>query len=360
MSKIPTIVISGNPYQSGYTYGKQAKAQIKLNISNYRKLFQDRKDLDYDQALRIAQTFQCAIDNYDHSYIEEMQGIAKGAEVNYEEILMINCRSELLFTSTTKDTQECTAFSVLPEANIDHKTYAGQTWDFAKIQRETMVILKITNEDNTKMIIFTEAGLIGGKGMNNHGIAMTLNALNTSKTCTGLPLHLRMRSVLESSTLAIAYQRAVTGPITCSATLILTHRDGLALCVELTPDDFDVILPNEGIITHTNHILSARLKIKDNNRTVGSTFVRLCSINELIYHQLNINLDYLKRLLQDHRGYPNSICVHSDDNQPLIKQIATNQAIIMNLSDQIIYYTYGNPCETEFETIDLNEGEPTV
>jgi len=143
--------------------------------------------------------------------------------------------------------------------------------------------------------------------------------------------------------------------ISCSATFILTHRDGLALGVELTPDDFDVILPNQGIITHTNHILSSRLKIKDNNRLTGSTFVRLCSINELIYHQPKINLSFLKQLLQDHRGYPNSICVHSDDTQPKMKQIATNQAIIMNLSDQIIYYTYGNPCENEFEIIDLNK-----
>ena len=354
MNKIPMIAISGKPYQRGYEYGKQAKAQIQLNIRNYQKLFQDRKNIDHDQALMITQTFQQAIDSYEHSYTEEMQGIAKGAEVDYEDILMINCRSELLF-SDNEVTQACTAFSILPEANIEHKTYAGQTWDFAKMQREAMINLKISYEDNTKMIIFTEAGLIGGKGMNNYGIAMTLNALNTSKTCIGLPLHLRMRSVLEAKTLASAYQKAVNGLISCSATFILTHRDGLALGVELTPDDFDVILPNQGIITHTNHILSSRLKIKDNNRLTGSTFVRLCSINELIYHQPKINLSFLKQLLQDHRGYPNSICVHSDDTQPKMKQIATNQAIIMNLSDQIIYYTYGNPCENEFEIIDLNK-----
>ena len=182
-------------------------------------------------------------------------------------------------------------------------------------------------------MMVTEAGLIGGKGLNNYGIGLTLNALNTSNFNKGIPLHIRMRMVLTCKSLAMAYQQAVNMPITVSANLIISCKDGLALDLELTPKDFTVFYPEKGVIYHTNHLLTDKNHVKDNNKPFGSSFVRFSNIKSLLEDVSDVDIDTIKAILQDHRGYPNGICVHSDENLPFTKQYGTNHAVIMNLND---------------------------
>lgn len=349
---IRIIDVNGDAYTRGKQYGSQAREKIHTNIRHYYELFKDRKGIDAEQAHQLALAYEKAIDACQADYRQEMQGIADGAEAAYLDILMLNCRSEILFTDITEDTQECTAFALLPRANEEQVTYAAQSWDFAATQRDVMIVLRLTKTDGRKLMIFTEAGLIGGKGLNSDGLALTLNALNTPGQKQGLPLHIRMRKILDCTTLAAAYQQAVALPVPAAANLIISHQDGLAMDLEITPKGSDVLYPQHGIIAHTNHLLSSKLNITDHNHYAGSTHVRYASINELLHDQ-PLNLQRLQHIFADHRGYPTSICVHSDQQLPLIKQLVTNHALIMDVTHQICYYVEGNPCQNSFSKLEL-------
>jgi len=346
---IKKVTVSGNSYECGVQYGEAASDLIKDNIQNYKRLLKDRKDLSPEKAHKIALTYQSYIPT---NYLEEMQGIAKGAKVNYEDILLLNCRSELLF-STDQEVQECTAFALMPKVTLNHKTYACQTWDFARCQRDNVVLLKIDNE--VKIMMITEAGLIGGKGLNSHGLGLTLNALNTTGSDSGIPLHIRMRMILASKTLALAYQVAVTMPIPVSANLIISCKDGLALGLELTPKDVTLFYPDNGVLYHTNHLLSDKKRVIDNNKPFGNSFVRFANIRSLLEDASAIDLNMIKAILQDHRGHPNGICVHADETLPITKQHATNHAVIMDLDNIVIHYVHGNPCLSSYTTYTMEE-----
>ncbi|MEA5017610.1 MAG: C45 family peptidase [Erysipelotrichaceae bacterium] len=345
--KIPRIRVSGNAYDRGLSYGKQASELIIKNINNYHQLMQDRKNLSIEKSRMIALSYEDVILACNSDYIDEIKGIAKGANVAYADVLLLNCRSEILFNTYSDKANECTAITFLSSANSERTVYACQSWDFASSQKDNVVLLEIVQPNAIMMIV--EAGMIGGKGLNTSGLGLTLNALNTDGgSSKGVPLHVRMRKILDSFSLDVAYQQAVTFPIPCACNLIISSKDGLALGIELTSKNTAVYYPNNGIIFHTNHLLNTDMNVRDLNKTSGSTFVRYASAKYMLEENKIWHLAMIKDIFKDHRGYPKSICVHADESLPTIKQLGTNHAIIMDLNKKIIYYAHGNPCQSNF------------
>ena len=59
--------------------------------------------------------------------LEEAYGIADGAGVSIEDLMVLNCRYEI--TKFPK-TPECTTAAILPEATASHTTYLVKNWDY--------------------------------------------------------------------------------------------------------------------------------------------------------------------------------------------------------------------------------------
>ena len=227
--------------------------------------------MTWQQAGDEAMHFAPAIDKFRPDYLEEMKGIAEGAGVSFADILAINCRSELFAMKMDKPSElepECTAFAIMPSASKNGHVLAGQTWDFMYPLRDCMVIVHIAQEDKPDILLFTEAGFIGGKGMNSCGVSLTLNAMQAGHDWHGIPLHIKMRAALDSTYVAEAYGNAASGITAVGGNLILTSGDGVALSLEITPKGVDAILPENGMILHTNHMLSGMLlnKVADQHR----------------------------------------------------------------------------------------------
>ena len=245
------VTLTGTPYERGMQYGTACKEEIALSMRSYEALFQRRRNMSWQQARVLSRQYLPSIRELDESYIDEMQGIADGAGVSFEDILVINSRTELLYCELPVEAeapQECTAFSLIAPATADDTVIAGQNWDYALLQRKAVVIVRIPGEgDRPTLLFFPEAGMIGGKGCNNAGLSLTLNALRSKEYGIGLPVHIRMRRILECTTLNKAYEVAVKGEIPAPANLIITHKDGLALGVELSPVGVDVMMPEQGV-----------------------------------------------------------------------------------------------------------------
>ncbi|MBQ7095681.1 MAG: hypothetical protein IJN80_04475 [Clostridia bacterium] len=346
---VKEITLIGSPYERGVLYGREAKEEIRTSIESYRRLFGAR-GMDWQQAREKACGFLEAIQKADVRYLEEMKGIAQGAALDFEDILAINCRSELLYAPLAP--QECTAFSLVPPATKEGKVLAGQNWDYTRSQREALVILRIpAQEGKPSQLLFLEAGMIGGKGMNSAGLSLTLNALSTTEYAYGLPLHIRMRRILEQKTFEGAYQAAIEGGHPSPVHWIITHRDGRALGLEIDCSGMDELPPQGGAHFHTNHFIGPKFGARATPSP--NSLARLDRISALLGEGGALTVEDVKNALADHGNHPHCICKHvnPDAARDIMHQGATNHALIMDLTAGKAYFALGNPCESEYQIL---------
>ncbi len=353
------VTIQGTPYERGLQYGRACPKEIALSIRNYTELLQLRKKMSWEQAKALSLKYLPAIRAAGEAYVQEMQGIADGAGVSFEDVLVLNARSELLHTPIPADPEEgmeCTAFCAMGQATCDGSILAGQTWDFTLAQREAVIILRILGEAGKPTILmFPEAGMIGGKGCNSAGLSLTLNALRTSEYRIGLPVHIRMRRILECTRLHEAYEQAVSGIMPGAANLMMAHKDGVALDVELAPNGVDVLLPEQGVLVHTNHFIGPRHSLYHGHSAGGSTYIRLQRAKQL-FCRTDLTMEDAEAAFRDHAGWPTSICAHAvHTERPLLEQNGTNFGLLMDLTHGIVRLAAGNPCETPFTQISIEK-----
>lgn len=352
------VTIQGAPYERGLQYGKACPQEIAVSIQSYTDLLALRRKITWQQAKKLALKYLPAIQACDPAYVEEMQGIADGAGVTFADILVLNARSELLHTTVPADPEdgmECTAFSAVAPATKDDVVLAGQTWDFSLAQRAAVIALRIKGEgDRPTILMFPEAGMIGGKGCNAAGLSLTLNALRTPEHNFGLPVHIRMRRILEQTYLAAAYEAAVAGEMPCAANLMMAHKDGVSIDVELDPQWVDVLLPEGGVLAHSNHFIGPKLSQMRPNAKGGGTYVRLQRARQLLCGRNYLTLADFEAACRDHKGWPSSICCHSTEvDEPLFSRNGTNFGLVMDLTHGVVRLAPGNPCESAFEEISI-------
>src|SRR5580698_9842383 len=91
----PLIEISGPPRERGRQYGRQAAPRIRKGTSHY---FAQLKQLSLDSAgvFKLVRDYLPVIEAFEPVYIEEMHGIAEGAGVPFEDVVLLNARTEIL------------------------------------------------------------------------------------------------------------------------------------------------------------------------------------------------------------------------------------------------------------------------
>lgn len=88
--------------------------------------------------------------------------------------------------------------------------------------------------------------MVGGKGLNSEGISICLNATSVGKGKIGVPLHLMMRKVLDSSLATEAIKAVSMLPRAGSGAFNIATRSGFEMVIEFSPDQFDVIMSQGG------------------------------------------------------------------------------------------------------------------
>ena len=121
-------------------------------------------------------------------------------------------------------------------------------------------VLRVRRRSRPSFICLTEAGIAGGQmGVNDRGIGLVENGLASShdgRNPYQKPFHVRCREILDAETLEDAHA-AVTGtPRTCSANFVIGSANGRVVDIEASPDHVGEVLPQDGVLTHSNHFLT--------------------------------------------------------------------------------------------------------
>jgi len=95
ITQFPFVSVSGTPEARGRAYGQQAADRVRKSAAMYG---QTLVDLGYDAMARtqLITSFAREIENFAPHYLEEMRGIAAGANVPFEDIVMVNARTEVI------------------------------------------------------------------------------------------------------------------------------------------------------------------------------------------------------------------------------------------------------------------------
>lgn len=361
-NRYPFLNLTGTPKERGQLYGRVCQSQIETSISNYATMFRVYNDINWEDAKKTAFSFLPSIQNYNPKIIEEMEGIAEGSGKDFEDILTLNARSEIVLD---RQVDGCTAFGVIPIMSSDRKTYICQNWDWIRQQENSLVVIRLEQSPAPTILMIAEAGIISGKGINSAGLGVGFNALTTGQGKQGLPVHILLRGILDSSTLADAVQAIAVPERSSSSNFIVGNSEGEIIDIEVSPQDFWVFYAERGWLTHTNHFTAPNLlsRVEDKGKTIlPDTFQRLGRINMLLSaNEGHIDFDHCVTFLSDHKNYPDSICRHEDPSDPEGKQLASVYAAIMNLTDGIISFSDSNPCLGGFSSFNINiQGkEPT-
>jgi isopenicillin-N N-acyltransferase-like protein len=318
----PLIEISGPPHERGRQYGRLAADRIRKGTSHYLAQLKELS-LDAGGVAELVRDYLPVIEAFEPSYIEEMRGIAEGAGVPFEDIALLNARTEILQLAkpavrarlkTPDKPDGCTGVVVLPEATRAGRLIHAQNWDWKHECAETSVVLKIRREDGPDLLTFTEAGALGRSGFNAVGIAITANYLECDRDYrqVGVPLALIRRKVLESEHLALAMRAVYCTRKSGSNNMIVSHREGVAIDFECAPDETFQVHPDRGLLVHANHFVSpiALGKLKDTGiATTPDSLYRDIRVREVLRPHLGaITVDTVKTALFDDFADPWSVC----------------------------------------------------
>jgi len=356
MIRFPLVELSGAHKERGRQYGEQARDLIHFNLDGYWRLFRHYTTLDRPAILEQVRVYAEPIRAYAPHVLDEIRGIAAGAGVTFEEILALNCRTELLSVNNVP-LRECTAVFVAPERAVDGRTLLAQNWDWAELLRGGAVLLRVEQPSRPTILTLTEAGIVAKIGLNSAGIGACLNFLRHDHRRIGVPVHVILREALSADRLGLAAAAVYRAHRADAANYLLAHADGEAIDLEATPSDVGFLHPQDGWLIHTNHFLTPRLQAGDKGiYDSDSTLLRYGRALRLLKADAGpLAISTLKNLFCDHFNHPKGICRHPDPTRPEPEQDATLASMIVDLRTRQMHLCAGEPCQGEYYTVDLGK-----
>lgn len=353
---IPTLVLQGSYRQMGQEYGRAAREPIHQNVELYLTRFTTYGQLSASQVSALGDGYRHRTREYNPQIADMLDGVAAGSGIDVELIYALNARTEILYAHSHLS-DACTAIAVLPSHTASRHLLIGQNWDWHPEQRNTALVLATRDTAGFTVITLTEAGMLAKSGFNSAGLGVMANLLMSDRDRggDGVPYHILLRGVLQSSSMAYALRAATDYPCGCSGNFLIGDQDGECIDLEVVPGDFGHLLPEDrGVLVHANHFMS-RVPVMDKRKSHSAlTLIRPQRALHLLAEVLqdrSVTTDDLKQVFRDHYSYPNGICRHVDVQDPPQEQNCSVSSVVIDLNDQWMDITLGNPCETPYERI---------
>ena len=348
--KLKVIEVSGSHYEMGFQYGTECP-EIRKMLDGIRQTFggTEKTRTTIEKYLPM---YLPAVEKYAPEIVEEMKGIAAGANMELEDILLINIMYEISMPSIMGG---CTAFAAAGEATANGEVIAGQNFDAVDHGEDSIVILKMNPAQGPRILSMAPVGSLGLIGFNSAGLSFNLNLLmnkDSLKPTGGVPTHIILRKIFMCENIGQVIAMIGTAEGRAAKNYLVTDEQGDIIDVETTKNDLDIQYPESGMLTHANHFKADRFKSDDlAYLVVPDAYVRSYRLFQLMerYHG-KLTVDLLKQLLQDHNNYPNAICRHGDLKSPLemARLTKTLVSIITCPKERKAYMSVGKPCENEY------------
>ena len=247
----PLIVIEGDAFTRGVSYGVQAQDRIGRSLSFYADAVAPSLGATFGQIIDGVSQRLSIWRSRDPEIVAEIEGIAEGSGFSVGEILALNTRGMFVVPPAIQREAKaandgCTSFAVMPEASRDGHLLTGQNWDYLEEIADTIVLVHLRPTDGPRQLMIAEAGQVGRHGANSAGIALHANGLSSRlRDPSALPSTFMRRRILRSGNITDAVEMATAGTRPGSTNLLISHRDGFVVDIE-THARYDALDVPEG------------------------------------------------------------------------------------------------------------------
>jgi len=356
-SAFPIISVEGDAYKRGYQYGSKARAFIEASVDFYHRGFKDRgTTLEWDEITALAKKFEPYVEEYDPEVIEEMRGMAEGSGVSFSDIMVINARTEFLYLGKGKigEPAGCTVIVATPEVTLNHHMLMAQNCDGGPGYQKSVIIMKKKKKGKPNTVGFHEAGIVIKTGFNSAGIVCLGNGITADgRVSLGVPVTVLVHGILSAENLVGAVRKCLPAKKAKACNKVIGSSEGLCVSVESGQDFENFLMPEDGILVHTNHLLVPNPKIRDLSARKNPNTVtrRYRALQLLAAERGRITVDTFKRILRDHLDKPDSICRHVHPENPM----QTNVSVIVDINAKTADVAKGPPCQNEYVHLDFQD-----
>jgi isopenicillin-N N-acyltransferase-like protein len=348
--------IEGGPRPRGRQQGEAARAQILGSVAGYREAIPLALNLTWEAALREAHKFLPYAEEDFPEFVEELQGLAEGAGVPFEEVWAVNCSESL--TEVRHQSWGCTSLAVRGSHTANGHVLLAHNEDWNSVDRDNVYLIDAEPDDGPAFLGMSYGPLLVSVGFNADGIGVAIDSAYAIDGRVGVPRILYSRAVLRARTIGQAIQACVPKRRAGGYDYLLADPHGELYGVETSATTHDLLYAEEGWLAHTNHYLSPRMQAVEEPGTYAGSNVRLNRARRLLRSQLGrVTLETLQSLLRDHVNWPGSICGHEDLTEPPHERGQTLASLIMDLTDRVMWATPGPPCEGEYVAYRLGSAD---
>jgi len=290
---------------------------------------------------------------YHAGLYEELLGIAEGAAVSPEEIVVANHYTDLRDLDPdpanwrpAPERDEPGDFAG-PGGSADRAgsgdgcsviwsetpsgRLLGQTWDMHATAIPYVMILRIPESaDGPAAALLSVAGCLGMAGMNASRVGIAINNMYSTDATLGVVWPAVVRRVLQQRTAAAGREVIATSPIGSGHHYFVADRSA-AFALEASGTRRKLVFSGGAVYCHTNHCLDGEVAARSKVPPTSTTYDRMRWLEADLQRAPIADLADAWRRLGSEDGWPRSVCTNMATPEAP-HGAATCGAIAMNLS----------------------------
>lgn len=259
---IPLIRAHGAPFEAGFAHGAALAERLRVFLDDgHARLDQVMAAPQSLDTLRpMLAAYAAEIESQTPDLAEEMRGLAEGARMSLDEVLLLQLRREIMGYSRIPTRGDCTTYA---RATVPGHAVLAQTIDLNGNLDDQLAVLEIAHRPGTdrRALVLSFGGLLGYLGVNSDGLAIGLNLVLGGEWRPGLPPYLAIRHLLDAAGSVDEALELLRGLHLASSRSLTFCDPGKTVSVEFIGDELLVVEEREAV--HTNHFLHADFTSRD-------------------------------------------------------------------------------------------------
>jgi hypothetical protein len=232
--------ISGEPWQRGVAYGRQFADPIKRFLQAEIFDAYAGKPVPREDLLRYASACAETVRTYSPVTYEELRGMAEGASLPLEQMVLLTLLEELPKTRKrgVPVPGHCTPLAAGPPDTLDGHTFVAQTWDWIKSALDLSSMLQWERPEGPSLLTYAYPGLWASAGLNTAGVGLTwasVGPIDNSGPAIGIPTSVLLAHLLYQPTLEDALTEVQRVPRAGWSILMMADAQGNLACIEVSP-----------------------------------------------------------------------------------------------------------------------------
>jgi isopenicillin-N N-acyltransferase-like protein len=333
--RVLELPAGGSPREWGRIHGESFRGEISSLCAIRTFLCTKVGSFSgYDQVMAAAKAHLPVLERYSHSLYEELLGIAEGAMVAPEEIVVANHYTDLRDLDPDPerwrmapmgDDPEMTNGGITQQLDVVDRTdgcsmlwaktptgrILAQTWDMHATAIPYVMVLGVPeSEDGPAARLLTVTGCLGMAGMNASRVAVAINNLNSTDATLGVVWPAMVRKALHEDTAAAARDVIARSPIGSGHHYFVADKTD-AYSLEASGTRRRLIFAGEKpSFCHTNHCLDGDIAARSKVLPTSTTHERMQWLEPDLGRAGLQDLDDAWKRLGSEEGWPKSICTN--------------------------------------------------